>query len=170
MSQSGVSNTSGGGGSGTVSFLTGNAGGDIGPSGLGAINLVGAGTITVTGNAATNTLTISNAEPAWTSVSASQTMSPNVGYFCVAPAGAVSLQLPATSVQGDVISIALDGAASFTITQGAGQSIVYGNQTTTVGVGGSLASTQQGDAIRLVCRTPNLRWIAVSSIGNLTVV
>jgi hypothetical protein len=170
MSQSGLASGSGGGGGGSVLFLEGNTGGAIGPTGGGIINVVGAGTITVSGNAGTNTLTISNAEPAWVSISASQTMDPNVGYFCVSPGGALSLLLPPTSSQGDVISVALDGATSFTIAQGAGQSIVYGNNTTTVGVGGSISSTQQGDSLRLVNRIPNLRWQIVSSIGNPTIV
>ncbi len=94
----------------------------------------------------------------------------NMGYFVVSPGGAVVLTLPATSVQGDVIQVALDGATSFTIAQGAGQSILFGNKSTTPGIGGSLTSTQQGDSIRLVCRTPNLRWVAVCSLGNPTIV
>lgn len=109
-------------------------------------------------------------EASWTSVSASQSMSTNMGYFVVSPGGAVVLTLPATSVQGDVIQVALDGATSFQIAQNAGQSIVLGNQTTTAGTGGSLTSTQQGDTVRLVCRVPNQRWIATCVIGNLTVV
>lgn len=169
MSQSGSASSSGGGGGGSVLFLEGNTGGEVGPDGSGIIQVIGAGTITVSGDAGTNTLTISNAEPAWVSISASQTMEPNVGYFCVSPGGALALLLPATSSQGDVISIALDGATSFQITQGAGQSIIYGNKLTTPGVTGSVMSTQQGDSIRLICRVPNLRWVAVASLGNLTV-
>lgn len=93
-----------------------------------------------------------------------------MGYFCVAPGGALTLALPATSIQGDVIQIALDGATSFQVTQSAGQSILYGNKNTTAGVAGSLTSLSQGDSIRLVCRVPNLRWVVVTSMGNLTVV
>lgn len=130
---------------------------------------MGAGTISVTGNSATNTLTISDMDAAWQSVSASQSMVSNMGYFVVSPGGAVVLTLPSTSVQGDVIQVALDGATSFRIAQGAGQSILFGNQTTTSGVTGSLTTTQQGDTVRLVCRIPNQRFIVVSSLGNLTV-
>jgi hypothetical protein len=43
-----------------VQTLTGNTGGAVGPSGTNNINIVGAGTITVSGNPGTNTLTISN--------------------------------------------------------------------------------------------------------------
>lgn len=153
-----------------VGFLEGNTGGPVGPDGANTIFIVGAGTISVTGNAGTNTLTITDMDASWTSISASQMLDVNMGYFCVSPGGALVLQLPAVSAQGDVIQIALDGATSFQVTQGAGQTIVIGNTATTAGVGGSLTSTQQGDCIRLVCRTPNLRWFVVSSMGNPIIV
>lgn len=155
---------------GVITFLEGNTGGPVGPDGSGIIHVIGAGTISIAGNAGTNTLTVSDMDTAWSSISSNQALVPNMGYFCVSPGGALSLSLPATSAQGDVIAVVLDGATSFTITQGAGQSILYGNTATTAGVGGSLASTMQGDSVRLVCRTPNLRWVCIASTGNLTVV
>lgn len=42
-----------------VDFLTGNVGGAVGPDGSNNINVIGTGDVTVTGNAGTNTLTIS---------------------------------------------------------------------------------------------------------------
>lgn len=49
-------------GGGDVLFLAGNTGGNVGPTGLGVINVVGdTTTINVAGNAGTNTLTISAA-------------------------------------------------------------------------------------------------------------
>ncbi len=170
MSQSGNAGSGGGGGGGALNLLQGNTGGSIGPDGSGTIFVVGAGSVSVSGNAGTNTLTITNGSPSWISISSSQVLTVNTGYFCVSPGGALVLTLPSTSSQGDQIQIALDGATSFRIAQSAGQSIVYGNQTTTVGVGGSLMNTQQGDTITLVCRTPNLRFVAISSLGNLTVI
>ena len=155
---------------GTITFLEGNTGGAVGPNGAGIIFVLGAGTISVAGNAGTNTLTITDMDTAWSSISANQALVSNMGYFCVSPGGALSLSLPAVSAQGDVIAVVLDGATSFRITQGAGQSILYGNSSTTSGVGGSLASTQQGDSVRLVCRVPNQRWVCIASTGNLTVV
>ena len=94
----------------------------------------------------------------------------NNGYICQAGGtGNVSIALPTTSTLGDVIEIVLDGATTWTITQGAGQSIRFSGSTTTVGVGGSLSTTGTGDAVRLVCETANLKWVALSAIGNLTV-
>jgi len=106
----------------------------------------------------------------WSAISASQTLAINDGYICISPGGALSLALPTTSAVGSEIAIILDGATSFTVTQAAGQSIQVGNKSSTAGVGGSIASTQQGDSISMVCSVANLRWNAYSSMGNLTVV
>jgi hypothetical protein len=125
------------------------------------IHTVGAGnTITI------NAVGLAN----WATITASQTMAVNKGYICVSPGGALNLLLPPVSSLGDVIEITLDGATSFAITQGAGQSIKIGSLATTIGVGGSLTSTQQGDSIRMVCQTANLRWNILSSMGNPIVV
>lgn len=97
-------------------------------------------------------------------------MATNSGYVCISPGGALSLSLPAVSALGDEIEVTLDGSTSFTITQGAGQQIRLGNLATTAGVGGSLASTQQGDSLRMVCSIANLKWNVLSSMGNPTVV
>lgn len=106
----------------------------------------------------------------WSNISASQTLAVNNGYFC-SSGGALSLALPATSAVGDIIEVLLCGSTSFTVTQAAGQQITLGNTSTTAGVGGSLASTQQGDAIRIICRTANLLWqVGPGSMGNLTMV
>lgn len=128
-----------------------------------------AGTVT---SAAGNviTVTVTGSGMTWNRIIASQALAVNNGYFCVSPGGALSLSLPAVSAVGDEIEIALKGATSFTVTQGAGQSIEIGNQITTVGGTGTLASTQQGDTIRMVCLVTNLTWQVMSSVGNLTVV
>lgn len=91
------------------------------------------------------------------------------GYFCQAPGGALTLALPTTSVLGDTVKVSLAGATSWQITQAAGQQIIFGNSSTTVGVGGSLASSAQGDSVELVCRVANLAWVCQNAIGNLTV-
>lgn len=169
MSQAGIiSDVSSGGND--IRTITGNSGGAVAGDAAFNVNLLGAGTITVTGVPGTHTLTISDATAAWQATSINLTMSPNVGYFCVSPGGALVLTLPAVSTVGDEIKVYLDGATSFQIAQTAGQSIVVGNRTTTAGVGGSVTSTQQGDCITIVCRTANLRWATISSMGNLTVV
>ena len=137
---------------------------------LGYLNVVGSAGTTVSASGNTITIGVSGSGMTWSRITASQTLVVNNGYFCVSPGGALALLLPATSNVGDEIEIALKGATSFTVTQGAGQSIEIANSITTVGVGGSLASTQQGDTLRLVCLVQNLTWQVMSSMGNLTVV
>lgn len=127
-----------------------------------------AGTVTsAVGNVIT--VTVSGSGMTWNRITASQTLVINNGYFCVG-GGDLVLLLPAVSTLGDTIEVYLDGSTSFQITQNAGQSIKLGNQVTTSGVGGSITTTQQGDSLRLVCDTINLRWTITSMMGNTTFV
>ena len=105
----------------------------------------------------------------WQNISASQTLTVQNGYFCSGGA-TLSLALPAVAAVGATIIVYLIGSAGFIITQGAGQQIVLANKSTTAGVGGSIASTQQGDSITLVCQQANLTFVATFATGSLTVV
>lgn len=173
MSQIAVIGGGGGGGAGTVVSLTGNAGGAVGPTVGGNINVVGSGTITVVGTPLTNTLTISSSGGSgftWSTIGASGPLVVNNGYICTTGA-ALSFSLPAVSAVGDQVALSLDGSTSWTITQGAGQQIRFGVVQTTSGVGGSLASTGQGDTVILVCSVANLRWnVVYGPEGNITIV
>lgn len=85
--------------------------------------------------------------------------------------GLVTLTLPATSAAGDRIAIAGFGAGGWTIAQNAGQNIQIGSTSSTVGVGGSVSSTNRYDSIALVCSVANTSWQAiVGPQGNLTIV
>jgi len=136
------------------------------------VNTLTAGTgISITNGSGSITISAVGEGLTWQTISANQTLAVNNGYFCISPGGALSLALPATSAIGDTIAIVLDGATSWTITQpNAGTRIRIANSQTTLGVGGSLASTQQGDTIFLVCQTANARWVVTDLIGNITVV
>lgn len=170
MSQAGVLSVQTSGGLITET-LTGNTGGPVGPDGTFNINIVGVGGVTVTGNPATHTLEISNTGSlSWNVISASQAMVANDGYICVSPGGALALSLPAASVLGDILEITLDGATSFSITQGAGQQIRLGSVQTTAGAAGTITTTAQGNSLRLVCHTANLKWNVLSSMGNFLIV
>lgn len=96
-------------------------------------------------------------------------MAANTGYIAN-NAGLVSLTLPTVISQGQIIEIAGAGAGGWRIIQNASQQIRYGNQTTTIGVGGSLSSTFQGDSVRLLCTLTSLTFQVLSSQGNLTYV
>lgn len=145
-------------------LLIGSTGADPSPATLSAgtgISITnGAGTITIN---STGGLT-------WQTITASQGLAINNGYICVSAGGALSLSLPTTAAVGSEIEVTLDGATSWTITQAAGQQIRLGNVQTTSGVGGSLASTAQGDSIRFVCSVANTKFNVISSMGNITVV
>lgn len=105
MSQAGKFITGGGGG-GSLDTLTGNSGGPVSPT-LGNINIVGAGVITVVGNPATHTLTISESGTTAADYTAdSGTASPsanNINIF------GDSLNIN-TSASGDTVNINLDNA------------------------------------------------------------
>lgn len=158
-------------GTGAGSAITFNE--DVGSAtpAAGILNIIGAGTVSTSG--AGNTITITGtgggSSMTWNVIAASQTLAVNNGYFCTG-GGVLSLLLPPVSVLGDTIEISIDGSAGYIVTQGAGQSIKFGDQITTVGVGGSITSLAQGDSIRMVCRVANLSWNILSSMGNLTFV
>jgi hypothetical protein len=104
----------------------------------------------------------------WVTVSSDvPNMTVETGYFVVAPGGDILLGLPTISSLGDILRVCLSGATSWTITQGIGQQIVMGDSMTTLGLSGGLQSTNSGDCVELVCRTPNLVWVVQSSMGNI---
>lgn len=105
----------------------------------------------------------------WTVVGASQALVPNNGYICTSGA-ALAFSLPATAAVGTMISLTLDGATSWSISQGVGQSIQIGPTSTTPGIAGSITSAAQGDTVTMVCSVADTRWNVVSFIGALVVV
>jgi hypothetical protein len=143
--------------------------GSTGAAPVAAQLIAGAGT-TISAGPGTITISSTASGDNWTAISASQTLSPNNSYLCVAPGGALSLALPAVAAQFTRITVALEDATSFVITQGAGQQIRLGSQLTTAGAAGSLASTAQGDVVSLVCSVADTKWIVDSAVGNLTLV
>jgi hypothetical protein len=131
------------------------------------------GSILITSNASGHYIdfVVNEGTVSWQTISASQTLVKNTGYICISPGGALSLALPSTasSTIGDLIEVTLDGATSWTITQAAGQQIRIANSQTTLGVGGSLTSTAQGDTLKMVYQSSG-KWNVISSIGNITIV
>jgi len=85
-------------------------------------------------------------------------------------AGLVTLTMPAAAAVGDEIRVASKGAGGWLVAQNASQSIRLGNVVTTVGVGGSLASTALGDCLHLACTTTNTGWEVLSAVGNITII
>lgn len=73
-------------------------------------------------------------------------------------AALVTLTLPATAPAGSVIRILGLGAGGWTIAQNAGQSITVGGSTSTIGVTGSVASSNQYDTVKLICIVADTEW------------
>lgn len=105
----------------------------------------------------------------WTATTVDATMVVNNGYL--ANKGTLlTMTLPATSAVGTIIRISGMNAGLWKIAQAASQVIKFGNQTTTTGTGGYLASVLTYDTIELVCIVANTTWMVVNSIGNITVI
>lgn len=106
----------------------------------------------------------------WTVVAGTtQTATINNGYI-TNNAGVVTVTLPTTAAVGSIIEVAGLGAGGWAIAQSAGQQIHFGNTNTTSGAGGSLASTNRYDAVKLLCTVANNEFNVLSSIGNITIV
>ena len=89
---------------------------------------------------------------------------PNQGYLADRVAGPVTFTLPIIAIEGSVISIA--GIQNgWVITQNTGQKIHCGNQTTILGVAGTITSTNAFDAISLLCIAANATWTTLSVVG-----
>lgn len=104
---------------------------------------------------------------AWTVVTGTtQSMAVNNGYVAN-NASLVTFTLPATAAVGSTLRVTgLQG--DWLIAQGSGQSINFGDVSTTVGAGGSLGSTESHDAVELVCVVANTTWQVVNGPqGNL---
>jgi len=106
----------------------------------------------------------------WNDVTtATQTIAIGNGYV-TDRGGGVAYTLPATATFGDEFAIT-GKLGLWTIAQAAGQQIQFGSASTTVGVTGSLAATNVGDSIQVLCITTGAStvWRVLNSVGNITV-
>jgi len=138
----------------------------------GNINFLNGSGITITGSGSDITFT-ATASPfilQWEVITdATKTIVVNEGYFANRGAG-VTFTLPAVSALGDVFYLSAINAGGWILAQNAGQDVRMGNQITTTGAGGSLASTAIGDSLFCVCSVANTSFVVISSMGNITVV
>jgi len=143
-------------------LLIGNTGSDPSlaqlTSGTGISISNGSGTITI--NSIGSGIT-------WNVETTSTALAVNNGY--IANGAGITFTLPSTASVGDVIEIS-GISGDWTIAQNASQLIHFGNQVTTTGVGGSLASTNASDSVKIVCAVTNTTFVVLSSIGNITIV
>lgn len=131
----------------------------------------GAG-ISITNAAGSITLAVTSSGFTWTDVTgATQALVPQNGYL-TDRGGGVTYTLPSSSATiGDTILVT-GKLGLATIAQNAGQQILISSSSSTIGVGGSVAATNVGDCITLICITGGTSsvWRAQSLVGNWTVV
>lgn len=107
---------------------------------------------------------------AWSEITGtSQAGAINSGYIA-SNAALCTISLPATAALGSVFEIVGKGAGGWKLSQAANQKVHFGNISSTTGTGGSLNSTHQRDAIRLVCVIADTDWQVVGSQGNIDVI
>ena len=117
------------------------------------------------------TLNVTGSGLTWSTITAATLAAAiNNGYVLNHSSTACVVTLPATAAEGSVIAFqGLSGSGGFTITANTGQTIQFGNTSTSSG--GSLSSTNAGDTLWIVCGVANTTWLAISSISaGLTVV
>lgn len=108
----------------------------------------------------------------WTATTVNAGMVVANGYVAN-KAGLLTMTLPATAAIGDMLAITgINTAVGWRIAQNANQQIFFGDQSTTVGVGGYIEATAIRDSVELVCVVAGAStvWNVISSIGNITVV
>jgi hypothetical protein len=118
--------------------------------------------VSITNAAGSITISSTGSGYTWTEVTGtSQAMAINNAYIAN-NAALVTLTLPATAAVGSSQMVQGKGAGGWRIAQNSGQTIRFGNASTTTGVGGSLSSTNRYDSIELVCITANTEWAVLT--------
>ena len=93
----------------------------------------------------------------------------NTGYI-TNNAGLVTVTLPATAAVGQMVRIMGLGSGGWKLAQNASQYVTWDESSaTTTGVGGYLQSTDDHDAVELICTVTNNGWGVLSSKGNITI-
>lgn len=133
------------------------------------INFIGAGSTTTSAAGDTVTILSSGGGISWNEITVvgPTGMSVDNGYVAnIASPSRVELTLPLTSAFGSVIEIVGKGTGGWQINQNAGQSIIEVSVSTTVGVAGTIQSSEAGGSIRIVCITADTVWRVIASTGN----
>lgn len=78
----------------------------------------------------------------------------------------IAFSLPLTANFGDYSIISGLGAGGWMLNQNAGQSVIIGDFTSTIGVGGSIASTKPHDSIEILCVVADTTFKIQNWSGN----
>lgn len=149
--------------------ITGDSGGALSPT-AGNWNILGGNACSSSGSGGTLTIDVEGGGLNWVEeTTTSRSLSVDEAVVGT-NASTITMTLPDTAAFGSVIRVMQKGAGVVRIAQNAGETIHFGTQDTTTGAGGYIESTNQWDAINIVCVTANTDWQVLSSIGNWTVV
>lgn len=164
-----VSNTTGTGNLTAITLTNGQlAIGSTGATPVAANITAGPG-ISVTNGAGSITIATVAGIQSWTEVTGtSQAAAVNSGY--IANNGSlVTITLPATAALGSVVRVVGKGTGLWKLLANTGQTIHFGNTDSTVA--GYIQSTQQYDALEVLCTTANTDWTVSNGPmgGNFTV-
>ena len=137
---------------------------------LNVLNILGGPGIATAGSGNTITISATGAVFVWnTVIGNTQTVAKENGYIN-SNAGITTYLLPAIAAVGDTFRLAGFGAGGWILTQNAGQIIHFDSVDTTLGVGGSIASTNRYNTIEVMCIVANTDWTVLDSSGTFTVV
>lgn len=96
-----------------------------------------------------------------------QAMLPENGYIVDNSVIPVIFTLPLTAPVGAIIQVAGLSPGLWVIEQNAGQQILFGNRSTTLGALGSLEATNNTDYVNLLCVKANVLFSVIGGVGNL---
>jgi len=134
--------------------------------------LTGTGGITFTTGAGSLAINSTGGGLTWSVVTVNASFTVNTG--TIANKGStLVMTLPATAAIGDIIEITgINTALGWQIAQNANQQIFIGTSSTTVGAGGSIASVNIRDSLRMVCVVSGAStvWNVLTAVGSLTIV
>ncbi len=118
--------------------------------------------IVITNGAGSVTISVSGSGYDWTEVTTtSQQMDVDSGYIAN-NASLVTLTLPPVAGIGDSVILQGKGAGLFAIAQNGGQTIHFGDTSTTTGVTGGLTAVNRYNSVELVCITANTDWAVIT--------
>lgn len=104
----------------------------------------------------------------WTEVTGTTQAAAVNNAYIANNAGLVTVTLPATAALGSIVHVVGKGAGLWRLTANTGQTVKFGDQTTSTA--GTITSTNQYDAVQVVCITADTTWACTGvSQGNLTV-
>lgn len=135
--------------------------------------ILGVGTngqvLTAASGEATGLIWAANESMTWAVVTEDTQMVVNNAYITNDGVDLCTVTLPDTAAVGTRIIVVGMNANGWQIAQNALETIHFGTLSSTVGVGGYIASTNTRDAVELVCVVADTDWCVTNAVGNITI-